>query len=89
MSTIPPVPAGDPTFSPNPDIDLDLNAAAAAYAADVGLNQLVGDLLATGANASDLLGGSQGPGMSRREFAQGFRIWQERLAGKNFDRRHD
>jgi len=30
MSTIPPVPAGDPTFSPNPDIDLDLNAAAAA-----------------------------------------------------------
>jgi hypothetical protein len=79
MSNIPPNPEGDPSFSPNPDFSLNLNAAAAAYEVDVRMNGLVDDLLETEVSLKETLFGDTSRGMTKKEFVEGFRLWQNVL----------
>lgn len=79
MSSMPPVPPGDSPFTPNPDIDLNLNAAAAAYEVDTRMNGLVKDLLELEVSPQEALFGDRSRGMTRREFVEGFRAWQDLL----------
>ncbi len=79
MSANQPNPIGDPSFIPNPDFCLNVNAAAAAYEVDVRMNGLVQDLVETDVPLKEALFGDGSRGMTKKEFVEGFRLWQKVL----------
>ncbi len=91
MSSLPSVPAGDSSFTPNPDFDLNVNAAAAAYEVDTRMNGLVKGLLDLNVSPQEALFGERSMGMTKREFVEGFRAWQDFLRTKEARQRarHD